>query len=783
MWWIIHKQWLDDELRLLGTSHIYSQEYQFLNKLLVSTGALIIRRKNTSRYPILIVYPKSTPYSLPHIFLLKKPLKKEEVEQISNLSETNVSAYVEDKVNIVYHRHQNEDGSICIIESDNLYRDRAEPISIANILDRIKTWLIGLEKGTVPKDNREVEYFVHYPKKVKGLYFLLPDIFYDEEYIIGELILSLNFNIPEFSLKTFIGVFIVGTGSNRLSVLPKYYHNKQHLLFSSCPNVMDILKNNESLEEQIKSGKIIKVFWWDKEKEPIPFKESRDLIEYLGNGDFEDGIKELSQNRPEVFDNIIRARSIFYLGIRFRNRKEEKEWIIFQLRKYRELEFSELDEFSKILSNYEIYAVFSERFDDIYFHKRNSGRAERSILKDKHVSLIGCGALGSEVADCLGKAGVGNLKLIDNQNIYAHNVIRHTQRLNRIGLPKTFATLSDLILHNPYLNVYDFPENVLIKHICEYTEAGGIGISSIADDNIESYINQQAVINNRTIFYSRVLRGGKAGRIIRVIPGKDACLNCLALYSGENNKEYKKIPPDESLPTITNECNNPVRPASASDIKLVAAITSRILIDHLQNGESNKNQWIYYSEKLDRLEYQIDTPFAVHSYFLNPHPNCPFCNNKNKYGVEISKSAYDFMIKECAESKKIETGGILIGYKDDDSNKVYVSKSTGPGPSPGAVRKREYFERNVEFCQKIVDDQYEKSNGKSVYVGEWHYHPNINNYPSTLDLQSISEIAVSDNYVTDNPVMIIFSNIHKLSCSVHPINHQYYFCDFNIEEK
>ena len=53
----------------------------------------------------------------------------------------------------------------------------------------------------------------------------------------------------------------------------------------------------------------------------------------------------------------------------------------------------------------------------------------------------------------------------------------------------------------------------------------------------------------------------------------------------------------------------------------------------------------------------------------------------------------------------------------------------------------------------IIDLEYANSNGKIQYIGEWHTHPQINPYPSKLDLISLSEITNSSKHI--NVLLII----------------------------
>lgn len=773
-WFKVHPAWYNCEIDHLQKSAVYKEKFRYVDNLLVSCGEIIVRQKITKKYPVLFVYPESTPYSPPLVYLLQKILAEEEIIKLSKLNEINISREIKENIKFVYLRHQNIDGSICIIEADNLYKDQPQIYQIKDIIIRIRDWLKSIDTGRIPFDNIEVELFNHFNKRTIELQLLLPEAFFAEDIIRGEFYAVLNPCIPEFTKKIYIGVLIIGQNVASVTLPPKYYANSKHLLFTSVPDPIKLINNIEDFNNNIINETLIEGYWWDIETEPKPFEGVETFVEYIGNGNRDFGYKMIFNSN--IFIKLRNYCETIYVGLRFLNRRGKKEWALFRLKKYNNVAFPinpSICELPVMLGNYTIEAIHNEEFTNISYHMRNSKLCDRNVLSKKQVSIIGCGALGSEIADNLGKGGIGLLNLIDNQVLSAHNSIRHILTIDRTGIAKVIGLQFELIMHNPFIDVICMYDNVMQLNINKYICDGGIGISSIADDNTEGYINEQAVINNKTIFYARVLRGGNAARIIRVIPGIDACLNCLSMYN-KNNEIFIRIPEDVNLPTITNECNNPVRPASASDIKLIASMTSKIMIDFLQHGDKSKNHWIYSTDPFEGFQYDPLQPFAAKSYFIPPHKDCVYCMKKENIKIKIHKLPLDNMIKNITNSGDLETGGILIGYKDEN-NIVSLLISTGPGPK--AVRKSNWFERDVEYCQRILDEEFEKDSKKHRYIGEWHYHPNLNNYPSNQDLISLSAIASSKNYVVDEPIMLIFSRDQRLSCTVHPFDRKYYHTD------
>ena len=77
---------------------------------------------------------------------------------------------------------------------------------------------------------------------------------------------------------------------------------------------------------------------------------------------------------------------------------------------------------------------------------------------DKSVAVVGCGAIGSHVADLLFRSGVRQLTLIDPERYRPGNVIRHTADNTYEGAPKTAAVsvrLSATGLDTESVSVYN----------------------------------------------------------------------------------------------------------------------------------------------------------------------------------------------------------------------------------------------------------------------------------------------------------------------------------------
>ncbi|GBE51849.1 thiamine/molybdopterin biosynthesis ThiF/MoeB-like protein [bacterium BMS3Bbin14] len=766
-WFARHTSWLYRETKQLSSNSSYREQYQEIEETLISSGNIIIHKSKTEYFPILIVYPEATPYIPPTIYILENEISKETAIEYSVLSPEDIRQRVRSNIRFFNRRHQNEDGSVCFVETGDLHGETPEIYPIEDIIKRLRIWL----SGRIPKDSAEVELFHHFANRTYEIEYLLPDLFFDSEIVQGKFYAGLSSLIPanffpdEICKKTYMGVMLYGENQAGVTLPPKIYVNKQLVLFTSIPDVNQLIleENSQEKVKRISDGDLIEGYWWEISTEPEPFSNVTELARYIGDGDEETGTSELvNKLEPE----LKRLDDFIYVGLRFPGRFRDLDWQMFRLTKggRSPIIASGEEELKQRLFDYSIQAVYQEYFTDDYFHMRNMGRAERGLLKDKAISVIGCGALGSETADALNKAGVGSILLVDKENLRAHNVVRHSLGINRTNFPKAIGMEEHLVLHNPFVKIDHKILNILFAEIKDYFPGNSIGVSSIADDSIEAYLNQQAVDHGRTVFYCRVLRGGKVARIFRVIPQTDACKACLGQYLNDGDPVFLNIQEDESLPVITNECNNPVRPASAADMKIISGIFARIIIDFLQGKDTANNHWIWSSESLEGITLEASTYGMISTGNIPPHPNCRICQRMEDTKVDIRKNVLDFVKKEASESGDIETGGVLIGHRKVNGEYTILRASK---PGPNAVRTKTRFDKDEEYCQKELLTAFKEFGEQGLYLGEWHYHPSGGNEPSGLDIKSLTEIAAQNEYRIDKPIMIILSPTLEYAITIH----------------
>jgi len=79
-----------------------------------------------------------------------------------------------------------------------------------------------------------------------------------------------------------------------------------------------------------------------------------------------------------------------------------------------------------------------------------------------------------------------------------------------------------------------------------------------------------------------------------------------------------------------------------------------------------------------------------------------------------------------------EAGGVLLGRHLNEGGHVIVDAVTTPMPGDHATRHS--FHRTHAPHQRAIDEAWSRSGGCSVYLGEWHTHPEPDPHPSSIDL-------------------------------------------------
>ncbi|MFC0524340.1 ThiF family adenylyltransferase [Pontibacillus salicampi] len=156
------------------------------------------------------------------------------------------------------------------------------------------------------------------------------------------------------------------------------------------------------------------------------------------------------------------------------------------------------------------------------------GHAGQQQIQQKHVLIIGAGALGSANAEALTRAGVGTITIIDRDYVEESNLHRQSLYTEHDAIhktPKAIAAKNALNKINENVTIHAIVDDVTVRNIVEC--ASGKDIIMDGTDNFETrrMVNDIAYQKGIPWIYGACV--GSYGTTMTFIPKHTPCFHCL----------------------------------------------------------------------------------------------------------------------------------------------------------------------------------------------------------------------------------------------------------------
>jgi integrative and conjugative element protein (TIGR02256 family) len=135
--------------------------------------------------------------------------------------------------------------------------------------------------------------------------------------------------------------------------------------------------------------------------------------------------------------------------------------------------------------------------------------------------------------------------------------------------------------------------------------------------------------------------------------------------------------------------------------------------------------------------------------------NREWWSDNRRFGLRLTESQLDKLLRLCQISDLQETGGILVGYYTPKHDCAVVTDVSEP-PSDSR-RSRNSLYRGTRGLQGWLDVLWHGR--KQYYLGEWHYHPRGEAAPSSADQAQMRRISEGRKYHCPEPVLAIVGNL------------------------
>lgn len=224
------------------------------------------------------------------------------------------------------------------------------------------------------------------------------------------------------------------------------------------------------------------------------------------------------------------------------------------------------------------------------------GEAGQEKLKQSKVFIAGAGGLGSAIAVYLAAAGVGSLRIVDNDIVELSNLNRQILHWNEdIGKPKTEVAKIKLECLNPNVKVEITTETITQTNAIDLIDNAELILDALDNFPVRYILNKAALVKNIPFFHGAIR--GFDGMATTIIPKKTACLRCI----------FPNSPPSSTVPVIG------VTPAIIGSIQATEAIKYIVGI-----GQLLTNRLLIF----DGLSCKFN------EVLLKRNPACPDCGDK-----------------------------------------------------------------------------------------------------------------------------------------------------------
>ena len=156
------------------------------------------------------------------------------------------------------------------------------------------------------------------------------------------------------------------------------------------------------------------------------------------------------------------------------------------------------------------------------------GETGQEKLNQKHVLIVGAGALGSAVAEMLVRAGVGTISIVDRDYVDWSNLQRqqlYSEKDAKNETPKVIAAKNRLQEVNSEINVLEYIMDVEASTLEQLIDGIDLIIDGTDNFDIRLIINDIAQKHSIPWIYGSCV--GSFGMTYTVIPDETPCLQCL----------------------------------------------------------------------------------------------------------------------------------------------------------------------------------------------------------------------------------------------------------------
>lgn len=111
---------------------------------------------------------------------------------------------------------------------------------------------------------------------------------------------------------------------------------------------------------------------------------------------------------------------------------------------------------------------------------------DNALFQSQHITILGCGGLGSNIAMMLSRAGIGKLSLYDYDTIEYSNLNRQNYTVDEIGQSKVAITKAKIQKTVPYVRVEAFDQRIDPDYLESILHSSSLFIEAFDDQQAKA---------------------------------------------------------------------------------------------------------------------------------------------------------------------------------------------------------------------------------------------------------------------------------------------------------
>lgn len=275
--------------------------------------------------------------------------------------------------------------------------------------------------------------------------------------------------------------------------------------------------------------------------------------------------------------------------------------------------------------------------------ERLLGHDVLAYLRTRTVGIVGVGSGGGFVAVSLAMSGVGKFILIDNDELEAHNVVRHVADLRDVKRPKVEAVADLIRQRNPAAEVQTVMGR--IEQHLDLLPQMDVVVAGVDGERPKYVINQACIDHKRTAIFAGVYERGEGGDVCIIYPDEGPCYACWAEHlreglddaSNAEELDYGMIGPDGTLAAEPGLWLHVVRVAATqADLTL-----NHLLVDTEAHRKLPANTVILANTRMEIFEGKVAQPYTAEWVSVPRNPECLVCSHQYRSAEEAADVSLD----------------------------------------------------------------------------------------------------------------------------------------------